>query len=130
MTSWKTHGLSDVSTAQEVLLKLGRGLEGVNVLEIQKYLRESKVRSFFSVLRTNINTLARLRRRFPCSASISMLRTVPRVGVVMCSDVLQTSNIDSTANAQDPPYASNPPLYTIQNFIAALAEANDGEFAE
>lgn len=39
----------EVMTSGELMHKLGRKAEGVNLLEIEKYLRESKVRRNFGV---------------------------------------------------------------------------------
>ena len=40
----------EVMTSGELMARLGRKAEGVNLLEIEKYLRESKVRGIFPVL--------------------------------------------------------------------------------
>ncbi|KAI0057841.1 DNA repair helicase [Artomyces pyxidatus] len=93
MLDWRKQGLAEVTTVDDVLLKLGRKLEGINVLEIQSYLRRSK-------LAKKIATYAK------SAEEKQSKKGGPR----------HSANTTSLAT---------PPLYVVQEFIAALAEATD-----
>lgn len=122
----------EVMTSGELLRRLGRNVEGVNVLEVEQYLHRSKVPSFLiSFLLLSALTLHPIDRSLARS-----LDTVPKrwrkrlvkVGTafehatVTCDARLDLKKLAKLARMA----ATTPPLHIVENFIVSLIEANDG----
>ncbi|KAI0036475.1 DNA repair helicase [Vararia minispora EC-137] len=91
MLDRRNQGLMEVTTVPEVLSRLGRNLDGVNIPEIVTYLKTSRV-----------------------------ARKIASYSLKKESIVGQPSTIRRQAVGQ-------PPLFIVQDFVVALAEAKDAD---
>ena len=124
-------------TSGELMARLGRKAEGVNLLEIEKYLRESKVRH--QRLCSLWRTVGMLKICIDRAKDLWILGegagegcgTRCVWGIRMCLRTkLTVFGVDTIKLAKLARLANTtPPLHAVESFIVALTASSDGEYS-
>lgn len=133
-TAKTTSPAVEILTSGELLRRLGRKVEGVNLLEVEKYLRSSKVLRSTCQLQTMIDLLlmnrslvryqdiARRRwRKLPLKVSLVMGVVGPQLNSIDEADPKKLAKLSRLS-------ATTPPLHVVEDFIVSLTAANDGTY--
>ena len=124
--------MCEIITSGELLTRLGRKVAGINLLEVERYLRDSKV-SFGHNRRESLplHCCIRSPERFRVIAfklwrklqvkvrNYTKTQPIPGIQIISLTDPQKLAKLSRMS-------ATTPPLHIVENFIVSLTSANDG----